>query len=263
MFVDFASDVMPTKVISSYRLLKSPIGVVTRQKKRKCWGIALKAGGRTIYRQHGKEILSDANHIVLLPKGAGYQWTCVEQGECIVIDFDAAEEGDQIRMIEVHDNSPFLATFGRLERLTDLNNTVSRLEAMQLLYGLLLALSKSENKRYVPKDKLRLVSPAVNYMMENYADVGIRNDQLAELCGMSTVYFRKIFESLYGTSPIRYLHNLRILKAKAILSGDFDSVSQVAESVGYASVYHFSKMFKVYTGLNPSEYAKCEKNERQ
>lgn len=73
---------------------------------------------------------------------------------------------------------------------------------------------------------------------------------------MSTVYFRKCFESAYGVSPIRYLHNFRISKAKAILRSDFDSVEQVATSVGYNSIYHFSKMFRQYTGQSPSEYAK-------
>ena len=53
MFIDF---ITPTRVISSYKLLNSPVGVVTRQKCRKCWGIALKAGGKTLYQQDGKEI---------------------------------------------------------------------------------------------------------------------------------------------------------------------------------------------------------------
>ena len=85
---------------------------------------------------------------------------------------------------------------------------------------------------------------------------GTFEPSLAALCGISTVYFRKTFETVFGVSPIRYLHDLRIGKAKAILSGDYDSIRQVAESTGYSSVYHFSKMFKLYTGQSPSTYAK-------
>ena len=73
---------------------------------------------------------------------------------------------------------------------------------------------------------------------------------------MSTVYFRKTFMSVYGTSPIKYLNNLRINKAKAILMSDYDSIEQVALSVGYNSIYHFSKKFKLYTGRSPTEYVK-------
>lgn len=256
MFVDFASGLTPLRVISSYRLLSSPVGIITRQSGRKCWGIALKAGGRTFYSQNGDQILSDRYHIVLLPKGAVYEWTCVEPGECIVIDFDALETGRIIRSVEVGDPAPFLEAFFRLERCAGSRDTASYLESMQLLYGLLAFLSKMEHKKYVPRDKRDLLAPAVEYMTANYQDPVIRNESLAALCHMSTVYFRKTFEAVYGISPIRYLNRLRIEKAKAMLSGDYDSVSQVAESVGYSGVYHFSKMFRQYTGQSPTQYAK-------
>ena len=73
---------------------------------------------------------------------------------------------------------------------------------------------------------------------------------------MSTVYFRRTFVSVYGISPIKYLHNFRMEKAKAILRSDFETIEQVALSVGYNSIYHFSKMFKVYSGISPLEYSK-------
>lgn len=254
MFVNSDFAVTPIRVLSSYRLLSSPIGVVTRQKGRKCWGIALKAGGKTCYTQNGKTFLSDSFHVVILPKGSRYNWTCTEQGECLVVDFDALGDADSITSVEISDSTFFQSTFAKLEKCLLLNDTTSYLEAMQLLYGILLFLAKSAQKKYIPKDKRHILTPAIDHMMEHYADPGINNDSLAALCGISTVYFRKTFEAVYGSSPIRYLHNLRISKAKAILSGDFDSIGQVAESVGYSSVYHFSKMFKTYTGLNPTQF---------
>lgn len=256
MFIDFDAEITPIKVLSSYRLQSSPIGIVTRQKRRWCWGIALKAGGQTVYNQDGKQILSDKHHVVLLPKGARYEWICQKQGECLVIDFDALGEGQTIRSVEIGDESYFLSAFDKLEKCMTLDNPVSRLEAMQLLYSVLLFLTRAASKPYVPKDKRHILAPAMDHMLEHYSDPGICNDRLASLCGISTVYFRKSFEVIYGTSPIRYLHELRINKAKAILCGDYGSIGQIAQSVGYNSVYHFSKMFKAYTGMSPSQYAK-------
>ena len=43
---------------------------------------------------------------------------------------------------------------------------------------------------------------------------------------------------------------------QAILKSDYDTIEQVALSVGYNSIYHFSKMFKLYTGKSPLEYGK-------
>ena len=123
----------------------------------------------------------------------------------------------------------------------------------------MLQLVRSVSKEYVSKGKQQLVQPAVDYISEHYFDPDINNDRLARLCGISTVYFRKCFEALMGVPPIRYLHDFRIQRAKDILSSDYGSISQVAGSVGYRSVYHFSKMFKTYTGLNPTEYAKTSR----
>ena len=246
----------PTRLVASYRLVTSQLGVVTRQEGRKCWGIALKVGGKTWYTQDKKQILSDKTHVILLPKGGCYSWKCTEPGECIIIDFDAPEIEHSITSVEVSDNSYVLSAFTKIEKCLSLENSVNRLEAMQQLYGLLAFLVKAFSRKYTPTDKRHILAPAMDHMTENYADPTISNNALAALCGISTVYFRKTFEAVYGTSPIRYLHELRISKAKAILLGDYDSISQIAESVGYSSVYHFSKMFKIYTGISPTQYAR-------
>lgn len=256
MFIDFDFNIVPTRLISSYRMLSSPVGVVTRQNGRKCWGIALKIGGKTYYTQEGQQILSDSAHVILLPKEGRYSWKCVEQGECIIIDFDAPAGLGTIQSIEISDSSYIQTAFEKIEKCMNLNSPVSHLEAMQQLYGILVFLAKATNKKYISKDRQHVLTPAVNHMAEHYSDPALSNDTLAGMCGISTVYFRKTFEAAYGTSPMRYLHRLRLTKAKAMLSGEYGSIGQVAESVGYNSVYHFSKMFKAYTGMSPSEYAK-------
>ena len=86
--------------------------------------------------------------------------------------------------------------------------------------------------------------------------------ELAELCGVSTVYFRKLFDSVYGVPPIRWLNTLRMERACAMLESDYESIGQIAESVGCTSIYHFSRSFRAHTGVSPSEYAKREKNKQ-
>ena len=137
-----------------------------------------------------------------------------------------------------------------------LKNPGWREAALGELYNILAQLRRGGNRQYAPISRHQLLTPAVEYMTEYYSDPGVTNDLLAAHCGISTVYFRKIFESVYQTSPIRYLQQLRMEKAKSMLSSDFESISQVAESVGYNSIFHFSKMFRQYTGMSPSDYAK-------
>ncbi len=68
------------------------------------------------------------------------------------------------------------------------------------------------------------------------------------------MYFRKLFAATYGTLPIAYVHQLRIKKAKEMLMSDYGSITEIALSVGYASVYDFSRAFKKHTGVPPSRY---------
>jgi len=77
---------------------------------------------------------------------------------------------------------------------------------------------------------------------------------LAEMTGMSAVYFRKLFTEIMGISPIAYVHELRIRKAKEMLRSDHGTLTDVALSLGYANLYDFSRDFKRHTGVAPSQY---------
>jgi len=257
MFIDFT----PVRVVAATRKLRSSVGVEVRQNRRNYWGIAYKRVGVTYYRQNGKQFLSDKNHLLLLPKNGQYAWECVEPGECILIDFEGEGAGNEIQSVEIGDGGEFLSAFSALERCMSPESPVAPLEAMQHLYGILVILMKAAHKKYVPKEKHRRLAPAMDAMLERYSDPGITNESLARLCGMSVVYFRKCFESVYGDSPIRYLHRLRMEKAKGMLLSDYDSISQIAESVGYGSIYHFSKMFRSYVGVSPTAFAASSRKE--
>ncbi len=258
MFINSVSDIIVTKVIAQNRLLNSPVGITTARKNREQWALVLKLGGKTYYTgKNGKQVISDRLHPVILPKGCSYSWKCVEPGECMILEFDAEQRSTDPFSFEITDNSVITNTFSKIEKSLYGHRSYHQLECRHLLYGIFLFLEKSTAKDYTSSEKRERLRPAVDYITNRYYDGSITNELLANLCGVSTVYFRKTFETVYGISPIKYLHNFRISKAKAILKSDFESITQVSESVGYNSIYHFSKMFKHYMGKSPAEYAKA------
>ena len=123
---------------------------------------------------------------------------------------------------------------------------------MRDFYSLLLLLIKTDGSKYTPSSKKEKIIPAIEYISANYSK-NITNDTLAELCGMSTVYFRKIFTEAMKTSPISYAKSVRLEKAKEMLKSDYTTLSDVAEAVGYTSIYNFSRDFKKHTGFSPSK----------
>lgn len=254
LFINYDSDITVTDVFFVVRLLNSPVGTTFHRQNRNRWAITLKAGGKTIYTAEGREIVSDSLHPIIMPRGSDYSWRCVESGECIILEFDGLETYSGLLSFELADNSRMLKLLSRAESLLNSPGGPSPKEARAIVYELLLLLERSTDKKYVPSDRKTLLLPATEYISTMYYRTHITNDSLAKLCGMSTVYFRKLFADVYGISPIKHLNSFRIEKAKAMLLTDYESIGQIAGSVGYRSIYHFSKMFKAHTGVSPKEY---------
>ena len=115
-------------------------------------------------------------------------------------------------------------------------------------------MSAIENAGYADKKKFSLIEPAVGYLNEHLYDCTLKTDTLPCLCGISGTYFRKIFVSRFGTTPQNYIMHRRLSHAKSVIdSGDFDTIREVALSVGYTDPLYFGKVYKKFFGTSPSE----------
>lgn len=101
---------------------------------------------------------------------------------------------------------------------------------------------------------LKTVNDMEQYMRLHYTE-DISLESIASLLGFHTVYLNRIFKKEKQITPIQFLINLRIEKAKELIAQnpalDFTTIG---ESVGYHDPHYFSRAFKKVTGLTPSEY---------
>ena len=81
-------------------------------------------------------------------------------------------------------------------------------------------------------------------------------EQIAMNFGISSRYLRKIFEKELGMSPVLYVANMRIEKAKKILATSNVSITKLAFDLGFNSVQYFSEVFKKQTGISPRDFRK-------
>lgn len=77
-------------------------------------------------------------------------------------------------------------------------------------------------------------------------------NDLAYLSGRSLSTFKREFKEIYNTSPLNYIRNRRLDKAKELLTHTSFSVTDVCFSTGFENVSHFSKVFKERFGISPS-----------
>ncbi|HET6486336.1 MAG TPA: response regulator [Spirochaetia bacterium] len=91
-------------------------------------------------------------------------------------------------------------------------------------------------------------------------DIGI--GQIAFHLGVTPNYLSSLFHRETGTTFVRFLTGLRMDHARELLAAPGARVQDVARSVGYASVRHFSRLFQRQFGAHPSD-VKAEKNARE
>ena len=85
--------------------------------------------------------------------------------------------------------------------------------------------------------------------------------ELAALCNISEVYFRKQFKDYIGVSPCEYRNALRLSRAKSYLEYGEISVQEISYMLGYSTVSHFIKEFKQRYACSPLQYRKMKRTD--
>ncbi len=78
--------------------------------------------------------------------------------------------------------------------------------------------------------------------------------QLSKELGVSRSHLIRQFKKGTKMTPLRYLNQARVEKAKELLQYTTFNVSEVSGQVGFKSIFHFSKVFRQISGRNPSEF---------
>ncbi|MCR5053596.1 MAG: response regulator [Lachnospiraceae bacterium] len=97
------------------------------------------------------------------------------------------------------------------------------------------------------------VRKALDYINENYSEQ-ISLSTISEHVNLSSSYLCKIFKMATGVSITSYLSDLRMKKAKELLSSSDNSIKEISHAVGIDDQLYFSRMFKKFYGVSPSEF---------
>ncbi len=90
-------------------------------------------------------------------------------------------------------------------------------------------------------------------ILEMHLDQPLTIPELARKVAINECYLKKGFKALTGKTVHDYQQDLRIARAKELLQVQQLSVTEVANTLGYSSISHFSTAFKRVTGLKPCE----------
>lgn len=113
-----------------------------------------------------------------------------------------------------------------------------------------------ENSIKYKSPKLKeLIDISVKYIHNNF-ERDISLGDIARFVFLSPSYFTRAFKEEMNISPISYLLKVRIERAKELLKGTSQKISDIALSVGFSNQQRFNEIFKKYTGVTPLQYRK-------
>lgn len=80
-------------------------------------------------------------------------------------------------------------------------------------------------------------------------------DDIARAAGISRTALKQLFHDEAGCGACEYFIRLKIDRAKTYIRGDCYNFTQIAELLGYDSIHYFSRQFRKYVNMSPTEYA--------
>lgn len=236
-----------------------------------------------IVRGEGELLLPDGphrfgpRHLLLIPPFLAHEFTSRGMCEHIAIHFDLAPDVPKgsdapsgrrpyrVRLshglelplhVTMLENDPIQRAVERaLERWRS-GDTLDQVHASaDLLQAIVLLLQRQRTGRASPQQARAQfhMDKAMRHISAHYRTIRSAAE-IAQAAGISTSQLNRLARSWTGHSAMELLRRARVDQARRLLATGELSIKEVAVACGFASPYHFSKVFRRIDGLPPSQY---------
>jgi AraC-like DNA-binding protein len=122
------------------------------------------------------------------------------------------------------------------------------------LFDLILNSVKQLDSVTPELQKLSRIYPALELVEKSFTEYKLTAKNLAEKLNISQVYTRKLFNELFGISPIRFIHNRRIEYACTLLRETELPIKAIAAQSGFNDLAFFYRIFSRFMNITPAKY---------
>jgi AraC-like DNA-binding protein len=219
-------------------------------------GITFHTGGsKSTYFHDFGTLNFGKNDILYMPKGSNYDTKVITHGDCYAINFELSEDFScKPFVFHTKNSNVILDYFKKATAVWNERELGAEMKCKAELYNVIYSLQQEFREAYFPHSKINQISKAVELIHKNYTNENLSIAKLSAMCNITPEYFRKIFKQHYGLSPIAYINNLKISRAKELLLSGANSVTEAALKSGYTDISHFSREFKKATGFSPKDF---------
>jgi len=125
--------------------------------------------------------------------------------------------------------------------------------ARHLFLSLIYSLSKEESLITRNPEGQEIADRAIEFMQEHkYGELRLKD--LARHLNLSIPHFIRIFKTKMNLPPMKYFTRLKVEEAATLLMNSDKILAAIAEDLNFSSAAHFSKTFKQYMNISPTQY---------
>lgn len=185
---------------------------------------------------------------VIIKAGQKHDFHADEAARFIVVDMDNFPNNiSESNVARFSINAPLLAYIQFIDKqLAHQVNKVLEATAFELFYQLLT--QQECNERTDPR-----IANVIHFIKQDISML-FSIEQLAEIACLSTSQYKKLFKQSMGVTSQKYITQLRMEKASALLAHTDLPIRIVAEQVGYQDLSAFSRRFSNYFGQSPKAF---------
>ncbi len=108
---------------------------------------------------------------------------------------------------------------------------------------------------------LQKIKLSINYIKTHYQE-DLSLDLIAKEAGLSKYHYCREFKKATDLTPIEFINRTRCEHAKSLLESNKYSIAEISERCGFATSAHFSKTFRGFFDVYPSDYNKLGRDNR-
>ncbi|UUC44218.1 helix-turn-helix domain-containing protein [Flavobacterium cerinum] len=126
--------------------------------------------------------------------------------------------------------------------------------AFKLLAKFMDRYSNTKKTRLVSGKEATALDLTKEYLLKHLYDDFPGVEVVSEMAGMSVSKYKLLFKSMYQDSPKKFFIRKKMLLAEQLLlSGEYQSVHQIARELGYDRADYFSKQYRAFREKNPDD----------
>lgn len=163
-----------------------------------------------------------------------------------------ADQASKLEGLETGTDDYLIKPFDTKELVVRTHNLIEQRKKLRQLFSQEMILQPKQIS--LPSRDAEFLSHLLSLVEEKYSDPDFSVEELSQEIAMSRMQMHRKVKALTDQSPGEFLRTFRLERAKQMFSGTGMQVSEVCFKVGFNNVSNFSKVFKEYTGLTPSEF---------